>query len=184
MVSSAKDLIRKKMLAKRDMLTTTEVRKLSESIMQKLLNHERFAEAKCIALYVEKGNEVSTMFLRQALVKLNGKEIALPVTDGHHLAFYHFEKSTGLKPGNFGILEPAAKAPLVHEPSIIIVPGVAFGLCMHRLGYGKGYYDRYLAESAAYRIGVCYDFQVVERLPSHENDQRMDEILTDKRIIK
>jgi 5-formyltetrahydrofolate cyclo-ligase len=65
----------------------------------------------------------------------------------------------------------------------VVVPGVSFGLCMHRLGYGKGYYDRFLSSSPAYRIGVCFDFQVVDRLPSHEDDERMDEIVTDKRII-
>ncbi|MEW6722772.1 MAG: 5-formyltetrahydrofolate cyclo-ligase, partial [Candidatus Micrarchaeota archaeon] len=61
--------------------------------------------------------------------------------------------------------------------------GVAFGLCMHRLGYGKGYYDRFLSRSFAYRIGVCFDFQVEERLPRHDDDERMDEIITEKRII-
>jgi 5-formyltetrahydrofolate cyclo-ligase len=60
---------------------------------------------------------------------------------------------------------------------------VSFGLCMHRLGYGKGYYDRYLAQSPAYRIGICFDFQIVERLPVHDDDERMDEIVTEKRVI-
>ncbi|MFZ5501514.1 MAG: 5-formyltetrahydrofolate cyclo-ligase, partial [Candidatus Micrarchaeota archaeon] len=102
-----------------------------------------------------------------------------------------------LKEGKFGILEPKtrnahakSKPPKPKtqntepsEPDIILVPGVAFGLCMHRLGYGKGYYDKHLAKSRAYRIGICFDFQVMESLPKHEDDQRMDEILTDKRAI-
>ena len=54
---------------------------------------------------------------------------------------------------------------------------------MHRLGYGKGYYDDFLSSSHAHRIGICFDFQVVDKLPSHGNDQRMDEIITEKRVI-
>ena len=80
-----------------------------------------------------------------------------------------------LKSGKYGILEPADRIPPSKEPDVIVVPGVSFGLCMHRLGYGKGYYDRFLSGSPAYRIGVCFDFQVVEKLPSHEDDERMDE---------
>ncbi len=99
------------------------------------------------------------------------------------MTFHTFESMDGLVKGKFGIHEPKARSPEPAVPDLIIVPGVAFGLCMHRLGYGKGYYDGYLAHSFAYRIGVCFDFQIVEKLPRHENDQRMDEIITEKRVI-
>jgi 5-formyltetrahydrofolate cyclo-ligase len=179
MVQHLKISLRKKMLAKRDSLSKAEVTDMSEAITEKLLSHPRFMEAKVIGFYLPKGNEVDTRHMIEDALRA-GKKVAVPVT-GTTLAFCNFSSFKNLQKGKYDILEPKTKTPI--EPDLIIVPGVAFGLCMHRLGYGKGYYDSYLAHSSAYRIGICYDFQVVEKLPTHENDQRMDEIVTEKRVI-
>jgi 5-formyltetrahydrofolate cyclo-ligase len=185
MVHHLKAALRKKMLVQRDAISPDEVASMSDSIMDKLFSRPRFAEAKTVAFYIQKGNEVDTERMIGHAIKL-GKKVLVPVTD-HRVSFVPFRSFTDLKPGKFGILEPSSKeidpktpSP---EPDVIVIPGVSFGLCMHRLGYGKGYYDCYLAKSAAYRIGICYDFQVVEKLPRHEKDERMDEIITEKRVI-
>jgi len=185
MVHHLKVALRKKMLSKRDALSPEEVQSMSDSIMERLFSRPRFAEAKTVAFYIRKGNEVDTERMIGYAIKA-GKSVLVPVTD-HKITFVRFRSFTELVKGKFGIMEPSVrendpKTPSP-EPELVIVPGVSFGLCMHRLGYGKGYYDSYLSSCGAYRIGICFDFQVVEKLPRHEKDERMDEIITEKRII-
>jgi len=182
MVAHLKAALRKEMLAKRDALCSLDVASSSDAVTERLISNQRFIEAKTVAFYIRKGNEVDTERMIGHALRL-GKNVLVPVTDDHKITFVRFRSFTDLRPGKFDIPEPSEHETLNTEPDVVVVPGVAFGLCMHRLGYGKGYYDRYLASSPAYRIGICYDFQVVDRLPSHANDERMDEILTDKRVI-
>ena len=181
MVQHLKAALRIRMLAKRDALSKGEVQTLSQAIAERLFASERFKEAKTVAFYLPKGNEVDTTKMIERTLAL-GKEALVPVTD-HQITFVRFSSFDDLIPGKFNILEPKTRVAPSKEPDLVVIPGVSFGLCMHRLGYGKGYYDRYLANSPAYRIGICYDFQVVEKLPTHENDERMDEIITEKRVI-
>ncbi|MFH0885056.1 MAG: 5-formyltetrahydrofolate cyclo-ligase [Candidatus Micrarchaeota archaeon] len=181
MVQHLKKALREKMLKARGSIVPKDVAQMSASIAERLLAHPRFKEAKTIGFYIPKGNEVDTRPMIAAAIGL-GKTVAAPVT-AHKMVFYPFESLDSLVPGKFGIPEPKTHGMKPIEPELVVVPGVVFGLCMHRLGYGKGYYDSYLAHSFAYRIGICYDFQVVDKLPRHDNDQRMDEIITEKRVI-
>ncbi len=206
MVHQLKAALRREMLSKRDSLKKPEIERMSMAIGRRLLSHQRFSEANAIGFYISKGSEVETRWAIGEALRL-GKAVLAPVTDDHKIAFHPLSSLSELVPGKFGIMEPpcgpgqkqgAAKPehnlknsktpstipPPCPEPDLVIVPGVSFGLCMHRLGYGRGYYDRYLSESSAYRIGICFDFQVVLRLPHHENDERMDEIITEKRAIR
>jgi len=180
MVQEAKKLHRKEILKKRDLLSEEEHTSRSKAIMETLFSRPRVKEAKTIAFYLHKGSEVRTSDMIEKALSL-GKEVVVPVTD-HKITFFRFSSFGDLQKGKYGILEPKSRVP-ASLPDVIIIPGIAFGLCMHRIGYGKGYYDKYLGTSFAYRVGICYDFQVMEKLPTHSNDQRMDEIITEKRII-
>jgi 5-formyltetrahydrofolate cyclo-ligase len=175
-----KHSLRKDMLAKRDSISGEERLTASRMIMQELFSRPKFQEAKVIGFYLAKGSEVDTSEMIKETLKM-GKEVAVPVTN-HMIEFCRFTSFDDLAKGKFGILEPKHRTPAT--PDLIIVPGVVFGRCMHRIGYGKGYYDSHLAGSSAYRIGICYDFQVMGELPKHEKDIPMDEILTEKRIIR
>jgi 5-formyltetrahydrofolate cyclo-ligase len=181
MVQHLKQALRERMLKERDSLSPADASRMGGLIAKRVVAHPRFREAKTIGFYIPKGNEVDTRPMIGAAIGM-GKWVAAPIT-ARTITFHAFESLDELAPGKFGIHEPKAPGTKPVAPDLIIVPGVAFGLCMHRLGYGKGYYDAYLASSFAYRIGICYDFQVVDKLPSHENDQRMDEIITEKRVI-
>jgi 5-formyltetrahydrofolate cyclo-ligase len=181
MVFEAKAELRKRILSTRESLTEEQRFSLSDTIKMKLFSTPRFQEAKCIAFYLQKGSEVRTREMIEEAMML-GKEVLVPVTN-EGIEFYRFESFEELQEGKFRIPEPKGRTGPTMFPDVVIVPGIVFGLCMHRIGYGKGYYDEYLGKSFAYRIGLCYDFQVLEKLPSHENDQRMDEIVTDQRII-
>jgi len=182
MVSKAKAELRKKILAKRDALSKEEQLAMSEAVKQKLFSRPRFREAEVVAFFIDTGSEIKTRDMIQEAMML-GKEVVVPVTD-HKVTFYRLQSFEDLKEGKYGILEPKSRVPPSKPPDLIIIPGICFGLCMHRIGYGKGYYDDYLGKSFAYRVGICHDFQVLEKLPKHDNDQRMDEIITEKRIIR
>ena len=149
-------------------------------IKQTLFSRPEFQESKTIGFYLAIGTEVPTKEMIEEAQKL-GKQITVPVTN-ESIEFCKFTSFEDLAPAKYGILEPREKQPL--EPDLIIVPGIAFGECMHRIGYGKGYYDDYLSKKPVRRIGICYDFQLLEKLPSHHTDVPMDEIITEKRLIK
>ncbi|MEM2909421.1 MAG: 5-formyltetrahydrofolate cyclo-ligase [Candidatus Bilamarchaeaceae archaeon] len=172
--------IRKRMLKRRDALSEDERIELSSRIADLLFKQPVIIRARTIAFYLPKGSEVRTEEMIERAVK-EDKEVLVPVTNDEitMVRFLGFDK---LQNGRFGILEPVEKIK-GNEPDVVIVPGVAFGLCMHRIGYGKGYYDKYLKTTKAYRIGICYDFQVIEKLPNHTHDEPMDLIITDKRTI-
>ncbi len=181
MVAHMKNALRKEMLAQRDSLTNHNVLSLSKLIMDKLFSSPNFQKAKTVAFYLAKGSEVSTSNMIESAL-LFGKHVVVPVTKDK-IEFVHFTSFEDLRRGRFGVPEPSTLKPHSEEPDFIIVPGIAFDLHLHRLGYGKGYYDHYLATSNAYKIGVCYDFQIVPALPKHEADIPMDEVITEKRII-
>jgi 5-formyltetrahydrofolate cyclo-ligase len=199
MVTNLKNAVRKPILEKRNALTAAQIAELSSQIADRLFEQPEFKKARVVAFYLAKGSEVDTrQMIEHALAE--GKEVLVPVTN-HKIEFFRFESFDDLVKGKFGILEPKNRtkpttnnlpktdSETIINPDVVIVPGVSFGLCMHRLGYGKGYYDIYLASFGLgshrpFAIGVCYDFQLVESLPKHENDQKMDCIVTEKRIIR
>ena len=177
-----KDQLRKEMAEKRNSLAATEIIEKSEEIRQRLFNLEEFKSAKCIAFYLSKGSEVNTSeMIREALSI--GKEVLVPVTN-EEIELMKFTSFGDLAPAKFGIPEPKTKIKPEKEPDAIIVPGLAFDLDLHRLGYGKGYYDKLLKNSSAKRIGICFDVQIVEKIPRHEHDQKLDMIITEKKILK
>ena len=183
MVQHQKAIVRMEMLAKRNTLSVAEKAERSAKIMDSLFQERHFRNAKCVAFYMSIGSEVDTKpMIERAIAE--GKEVLLPVvkTD-HHIELYRFESFDKMKKGRFTIPEPEGELPPTTHPGVVVLPGVSFGLCMHRLGYGKGYYDRLVAHLPSYRIGICFDLQVVEKLPRHDNDQRMDMIITEKRTL-
>ncbi|MFH1221597.1 MAG: 5-formyltetrahydrofolate cyclo-ligase [Candidatus Micrarchaeota archaeon] len=174
-----KHAIRAEMLAKRDSLPEDERKRLSEVISSNIVQRPAFMQANTIAVYLAKGSEVS-MRRTIELAMAAGKTVLVPVTN-QHLEMFQFTGFGNLHVGKFGILEPKDKIQ-GPAPEVVLVPGIAFGKCMHRIGYGKGFYDKYFKTVKTHRIGVCYDFQLLEKLPSHSQDEPMDEIITDRRI--
>lgn len=175
-----KNSLRIQMIKKRDFVLDKEI--LDQEIYNRMIKNEKFIKSKIIAIYIAKGSEVETKKIIEKAIEL-GKEVTVPITNVE-IELYRFNSFDDLIRGKFGILEPKTRILPSREPDLVIIPGVAFGQCMHRLGYGKGYYDRFLSNSKSYRIGICYDFQIMEKLPSHEMDQKMDEIISEKRIVK
>ena len=147
---------------------------LSEEIMKRLEETELFRQASCIALYNAIPGEVQTAgFLEKWFEK---KQLLLPLP---------YNGTDSLKPGIFGIMEPIEQETTVDESEIdlIIVPGVAFDRQLNRMGRGKGYYDRLLSTLQAPKIGICFDFQLQDTVPTESFDKKMDMIITEKEIV-
>lgn len=139
-----------------------------------------FAGARCVGLFCALGDEPDTS---EALARWCGvKRIAVPRVEGASMRFYRYDPAV-MRPGAFGIAEPGPEAE-VCDPAdldLIVVPGVAFAPDGRRLGRGRGYYDRYLAQPGlrALKVGVGYAHQLVGALPAEPHDVTMDVVVTD-----
>ncbi|CAK8719668.1 5-formyltetrahydrofolate cyclo-ligase [Candidatus Electrothrix laxa] len=186
-----RDLLRKERLAERDLLDAALRQSKSEQIQALLLKQAVIVHAKHLFLYVHFRSEVETFTLiEHCLAK--GKTVSVPVTlrkESRLLAVQITEPATQLKPGCFGILEPTEEQ-IAHatidstEIDAVLVPGSVFDSLGGRLGYGGGYYDRFLTQDApqARRIGLAYALQVVEQVPMEAHDQYMDIIITEQQV--
>lgn len=166
---------------------------LSLSVCQKVLSHPRVLAADTILLYYPLHDEVDVRPVIDALAA-QGKNILLPkVISDTELTLHPYHSAADLSPGAFGIMEPVTAEIIVNEEScettkrlndqttkrlVSIIPGMAFDRQGHRLGRGKGYYDRLLSRFPyIYKIGICFPFQLLEEIPADAHDVVMDEVI-------
>jgi 5-formyltetrahydrofolate cyclo-ligase len=178
--------LRNSLLQQRRQLTETEVQHRSFAVQQQLLALASYRQSRTVAFYSSIHNEVSTVqLLRDALA--NRRSVVMPRVTGDDLVFRLIHSLEDLAPGSFGILEPKAETELIALDLIdmILLPGVAFDYRGHRLGYGKGYYDRALSTvgNRAKRVGLAYDFQLVEQLPVFPHDMQLDLVVTETGVL-
>lgn len=181
--------LRTQILAARDGLSPEERQRKSRAITDHLLALPEFAGARTIFAYVSFRSEVETLPLIAHCLK-KGATVSVPLTlpaEHRLLAYAVTDLNRDLAPGYCGILEPLPALPLV-DPAVIevvIVPGSVFDARGGRLGYGGGYYDRFLQSAApqALRIGLAFDLQVVAAVPLKSHDQQLDYLITETRII-
>lgn len=155
-----------------------ELEALSLSLLREVERHPEFVSARTLLLYHSLPDEVFTHdFIERWARK---KNIILPTVSGDDLTLYRYTDSSCLHLGAFGILEPCG-TPFTDYSAIdlAIVPGMAFDRQGHRLGRGKGYYDRLLPRlTKAYKLGLCYPFQLLStQIPCEPHDQQMDEVI-------
>ncbi|MGV1100806.1 5-formyltetrahydrofolate cyclo-ligase [Thiovibrio sp. JS02] len=181
--------LRKRILAARDRLPVGERAAKSLAIAGRLWALPVFAEAKSILVYVNFRSEVETLpLIRDCLARGKAVSVPLTVTAGRRLEAYSLaDPDRDLVPGYCRIPEPAKGLPLVAPAGleVVIVPGSVFDAQGGRLGYGGGYYDRFLGNEAAraLRIGLAYDLQVIRRVPVEAHDQRLHYLVTETRTI-
>lgn len=162
-------------------ITEEQRSQISDRIRHYTEQLPEFQRARTVLLYHSLQDEVDTsMFLKSWQ---RDKRLLLPVVKKNDLIIRDYLPEN-LKPGSFGILEPQGKE--ITDLSVIdliIIPGVAFDRNRNRLGRGKGYYDRLLARLKAYKIGICYDCQIIDRIPTEKHDIPMDYVITESGII-
>lgn len=177
-----KHQIRREMLAKRTMLPNEIILHLSKQCMDHIITLKEFQQADAVFLYVDANGEVRTRELIQYCF-LHNKIIAIPKVEGKRVMnFYVIHSLDELSSGYGGILEPCTEQLLFPtENSCMICPGTAFDVKGNRIGYGGGYYDAYCQQYPnAYRVGICYDWQLFSEIPVSLGDVAMNVVITNK----
>ncbi len=181
-----KSYIRKTILNKRRQLSDYERLYASDLICNRVVSSEQFIQADSVLIYADYNYEVATdRIINYAL--LQSKKVFVPVCyEDSLMNFYRIFSIDELYPGRYGIREPIVFDNLIfsdselNESTLCIVPGVAFTVSGERLGYGKGFYDRYFERFPIQnRIGICYKCQIVEKLPTDEHDVLMTSVIYD-----
>lgn len=187
LLPNSKEIIRKKIINKRNGLSKIFINNTSLKIKEKILSHIEPKNLNNILIYVSKEKEVNTIgLIRELLTK--GKNVFVPYIDANKniLGISKIKSYQELKIGSFKILEPKEeflRPSLIKDIDVIIIPGIAFDQRGNRIGYGWGYFDKLLEGSNALKIGIGYDFQIVDNVKQENHDIEMDLIITDKREI-
>ena len=178
-----KDEIRKEIKKARREITGDERRVKSLAAQMLLIATAEYTEAKSIMLYFPLGSETDTAYISEKAFA-DGKRVIYPVTDEASGVITPVEAIRGAEftKGGFGILEPKGEG-YTGMIDLVVVPGVAFDRRGGRLGFGKGCYDAFLIGTDAYRIGLCYDVQLLDTLPTEAHDVRMDAVITENEVI-
>lgn len=178
-----KAILRRRALARRSSLQPAEREARDGEILNRLVGLPDFQRAARVLFYVSFGSEVDTHQLMTRC--FGGKDVIVPRVNGNELHLHELTALDQLRAGAFGILEPRTDLPEVDPASvaIILVPGAAFDLRGHRIGYGKGYYDRLLHGVSALKIGLCYDRQIIDAVPDEEHDIPVDVLITNERLV-
>ncbi len=177
--------LRKRYIELRKNFVSEEERQaLSRVITEKVLELDALKRAEHVFCYSAYAGEVETDLLIDSLLEL-GKKVYLPLCDKetNTMSAREIASRAELKLGAYGILEPSGEEILPEEIDFIIVPMVAFDRNRTRLGYGGGYYDRYLPNTNAVKCGIAFSVQEAESLPRGEYDIPLDMIVTEKEII-
>ena len=173
-----KKTLRQQIREKKRAMTQQEIDRRSVRLGQMLLASEAYRQADTIYGYLPYNQEVRTVpMLEQAL--RDGKRVAVPKVYGEQMRFVYMTDLTQVAPGFGGIPEPVADEPVAEDKTaLVLMPGLAFDEEGHRIGYGGGFYDRFLADEPNHpTIALCYDFQMVEDLPVEEFDIPVDYVL-------
>lgn len=182
-----KSVLRKEFLQKRNSLSVPQIISKSKSIQEKLIRSIEFIESKSIGIYLPIGSEVQTnTIIRNALE--SEKIVLLPrvvLNDLHYFVIdkHDFEQDL-FDVSKFGIKEPKKNNVKLEFIDLLIVPGIVFDYQGYRIGYGYGYYDKFMAEEKFSKsIGLAYDFQVMKNLiPKFEYDKKIDILITESGI--
>ena len=183
-----KNLVRKKIKEKRENLKQDEKEKLSSVIREKFLNLSEVKNAEVVMSYMDFKNEVETRKINEILCE-RGKKVLVPRVSEDKEKIIPAEVTGKYKKGSFGIDEAIGKDYFSKDIDIVIVPGIAFNEKGGRIGFGKGYYDKFFSErekmgDKILKISLAYDFQIDNCFKEEEHDKNVDMIVTEKRIIK
>ena len=180
--------LKSEVLEKRKALSKDEIKENSNKIKENLFSLPEFEKAKNILFYVSFNNEVDTHEIIKEL--LTKKNIIVPYVEKGNpiLQLSELKDFDELEAKTFGILEPKEdkiKKFDIGNVDLVIVPGIVFDKNGHRIGYGYGYYDRFFhkLDANVKKIGLAFDFQVVDKIPEEKHDVPVDFVITEKRVL-
>lgn len=152
---------------------------LDNRIFNEIIEMKEYKQSDLILIYVSLKDEVDTFKLIEHSLEI-GKRVAVPRCEGDNIVFYNIKTLSDLEEGSFKILEPTTNETVVDfANSICIIPGVAFDKENNRIGYGKGFYDRFLEKYDGTKIGLTYRECICDKIDNDINDIKMDIVITD-----
>ena len=172
--------IRRRVLELRNKIKDKEWEEKSHAIYSKVITHPFFLNTKTLYCYIDYKQEVGTKAIIEKAWEL-GKEVAVPKIVGDEMKFFYIKQFSDLTDGYKGILEPTTLQCANTEEGLVIMPGVVFDETKNRIGYGKGFYDRFLNSHRKLRtIAISFACQVVEKIPADEYDIRPQVLITEE----
>jgi len=170
--------LRKTVREQKRAMTQQQICEKSAALGEQFLNSEAYRNADTIYGYLPYNQEVRTVpMLEQAL--RDGKKVAVPKVFGEEMKFIYMEDLSAVEKGYAGIPEPIADGPVAEDPrALVLMPGLAFDPMGHRIGYGGGFYDKFLSQEPEHpTLALCYDFQVFPVLETEAFDIPVDQVL-------
>jgi len=181
--SPEKKSLRNRLLEKRDG-TSYDLMKIASKKMQKRLKKiNAFIDAQKIGVYYPIGSEILTQDIIQELLS-NGKDVFLPKVIGKNIEFRKIIDFSSLEKGSFDIMEPRDDCQIDNSLDVVLVPTVGISPTGVRLGYGHGFYDRFLSEHKTTTISLTLEKQIIKNIPKSEHDIIIDWIVTEDRILE
>ncbi len=172
-----KKILREKYLNIRKNINKENKQKYDNDIFNKVINLQEYKESKLVLIYVSLKYEADTFNLINYSLNTN-KKVAVPKCKGDNIIFYEIKNLKDLEEGSFGILEPKTNKSITDfNNSICIIPGVAFDKQNNRIGYGKGFYDRFLKNYKGIKIGLTYKECICDKIDNDINDIKLDKVI-------
>lgn len=173
-----KTSLRKKIREQKRAMTETEIVERSEKLGVLFAASELYRNAQTIYAYLPYNQEVRTVPMLERAMK-DGKRVAVPKVYGEEMKFLYITDLNRVEKGYAGIPEPMGDEPVAQDPTaLVLMPGLAFDREGHRIGYGGGFYDKFLAAEPGHpTVALCYEFQMVERIQTEEFDIPVDQVI-------
>jgi len=177
-----KDQLRKKMTKERSNQSKKEKKRKDQSIYAQVIKDEDYINADSVFLFLSFGSEIETKTIVQDALQQK-KKVFLPKVVGKKLELFEVKDLENLERSKYGILEPNDQCKGIGNCAIdfILMPGLAFDESGGRVGYGGGFYDRYIASLPNYKaipkVAIAYDFQIIKQVPMNEFDIPVDRII-------
>ena len=173
-----KQQLREEIREKKRAMTPQQITEKSQALARQFYDHPLYRNARCIYGYLPYNQEVrTTEMLAKALA--DGKRVAVPKVYGDTMRFHYITDLSRVEKGYCGIPEPMGDEPIAgEEDALVLMPGLAFDSKGGRMGYGGGFYDKFLdAEKKHPTLALCYDFQMVSCVPVEEHDHPVDAVI-------
>lgn len=174
--------IRKRVLSYRDSMDKKEWEENSRKIQDCVLTHPFFLKLNSIYCYVDYRKEVGTESIIKKAWEL-GKRVAVPKIEGEEMNFYYISDFSDLKEGYRGILEPVTNVPAEDAHALVILPGVAFDRNRNRIGYGKGFYDKFMDKHPTFHtIALAFECQMLDAIDADTFDYKPEVLITEEML--
>lgn len=179
-IREIKNALRKEYLDKRRAIPADKRQTIDEAVCRALLASEVFQKARVLLAYAPKAPEVNVFPLIESALSM-GKKVAFPRCEKEYALSFHYASPDQLEVGLFGISEPSDQLPFCRDftDSICLVPALLFDEEGYRLGYGKGYYDRFLANYNGQTVGIVRNGFILPKLPRGRFDRAVDIIVSE-----